>query len=220
MEMRFFESEIKMPLMKLPLRSTLVKTKQGVLLISPVDFSESQLREIKKFGEIKAIIAPSILHHLYLEKAVQTFPTAKIWGTPGLVAKLPKIPWTATLTKDPWPYQDEIDLLLLEGVPRFEEVMMFCRKSQVLIVGDLCFNVTRPKGIGAWLIMTMFGTYKKFAVSKFYRKFMRDEGAFKKSLHSLLKWDFEQIVMSHGDVVPVNGRNLLEAALRRKKFLP
>jgi hypothetical protein len=219
MKLLFFESEIKMPVMKLPVRTTVVKTANALIVISPVDLTSEQLKRIRQLGEVTDLVAPSVLHHLYMKKAIAAFPTATVWGMPGLKDKCPDIRWGRFLTIDAWPYQDEIEALPVNGVPGMAEVAFYCKEPRVLIVTDLCFNLQNPKGLGAAVILRMLGTYGQFAVSRLVGRFMKDEKAFQESIQKILQKDIEQIVMAHGEILTHDGRRLLEKALQERNYL-
>ncbi len=219
MKFLFFESEIKMPVMKLPIRSTIVQTANALIVISPIDFTIEQLTQIRQLGPVTDLVAPSVLHHLYMKKAIAAFPQATVWGMPGLKEKCPDIQWNRFLTIDAWPYQQEIEILPVNGVPSMAEVALFCKEPRTLIVTDLCFNLQNPKGLGAAVILRMLGTYGQFAVSRLVGRFMKDEKAFRESMQLILKKDFEQIVMAHGEILKHDGRRLLERALQERNYL-
>lgn len=93
----YFDSTLKMPLMELPLRSTIIKYKNEVIIISPIDFSESQFAEIKKMGTVTTIIAPSQFHHIFVKRVHKVFDTAKIFCVKGLDKKRADINWDGTI---------------------------------------------------------------------------------------------------------------------------
>jgi hypothetical protein len=219
MKILFLESEIKMPVMKLPVRTSVIKTDSALIVISPIDFTDDQLKKIEQLGGVTDLVAPSMLHHLFMGKAFQKFPKAKVWGMPGLLKKRPDIMWSGVLGKDPWPYQSEIEMVMIEGISDMAEVAFFCKPLKTLIVADLCFNLQNPKGLGAAILTRMLGTYGRFAVSRLLARYMKDKAAFEKSVSQILQWNFEQIAMGHGDVLTSNGRKLLEQALHERGYL-
>lgn len=219
MKLLFFESEIKMPVMKLPVRSTVIQSSRGVIVISPIDFSADQLQQIQHLGEVTELVAPSVLHHLHMQKAMQHFPKAKVWGMPGLKEKRSDIKWDYFFTLDSWPYQNEIEAIAIQGVPGMAEVALFCKDIRTLIVTDLVFNLQQAEGLGAAVLLRILGTHKRFAVSRLLGRFMKDRSAFKASLDQILQKSFDQIVMGHGQIVTGNGRQLFEQALRERDYL-
>lgn len=224
MKLLFLDDELAMPVMKLPVRCTLVKTKTGVVMISPIKFTSDQLRQIVEFGEVTDIVSPSLIHSLFLRKATKRFPNATVWAPPGMrekfpIEKFPKIKIDKVLTQDPWPYEDQIQLQLIEGAPRMTEVAFFCKELKTIIVSDLAFNLQHPHGLGANLLLRFVGTYKKFAVSRLWKLFIKDKDAFKKSMNGVLQWDFDQVVMAHGEVLTSNGKELLKESAAQRGYI-
>ncbi len=216
--MKFVESRLKMPLMELPVRSVLVETKgAGAVFFSPGSkISQTQFDEL---GHVTDLVAPNFFHCGGIKKSAARFRDAKKWGPPGVTAARPDIAWSAELTEETWSYQDELPLIFLEGAPKLNEVVFVHRPSKSLIVSDLCFNLVDSEGIGAWLILTLFGTYRKFGVSRLLAQVVRDRGLFEKSLQKLLSYDFDNIIVSHGHNVMGNGKALLQRALQDRGLL-
>ncbi len=202
-------------MLKLPVRSTLVRIGNSSILISPG--SALSLDQLKALGNVTDIVAPSFLHTGGVPKAQEVFPGAKIWGPPGAKSIKPKISWTSELSEHSWPFQKELPMIFLEGAPELSEVVFFHQESKSLIVTDLVFNVTDAKGFGAWIIYNMFGTYRRFAVSKLLlKKYMKDLNAFRASIKKVLSFDFENIVMGHGNSVFGGAKGLLIKALEER----
>jgi len=224
MKLLFLEDQIAMPIMKLPVRCVLVKTQKGVLMISPIKFTSDQLQQIVEFGEVTDVISPSLIHSLFLKKAIKRFPNATVWAPPGMrekfpKEKFPKLRIDKILTQDPWPYEDQIELQLIEGAPRMTEVAFFCKELKTIIVSDLAFNLQHPHGLGAQLMLRLLGTYKKFGVSRLWRLFIKDKQAFKQSMLNVLNWDFDQVIMSHGEVLTLNGKEMLKESASQRGYI-
>ncbi len=202
----------------LPLRSTVIKTAKGVVIISPIRFTDEQYRQIEELGPVTDLVAPSLLHHLHLPKTVQRFKSANIWGPEGCKEKLPEIKWNKIFGQDSWPHSDEIDLVTLKGMPGLNEVVFFDKATRSLIVTDLLFNMTHPKGWAAPIMLRIVGTYKKFGVSRLTMSIVKDRTAFQNSVKSILNWNFDQIVMAHGDVVTSDGKNNFIQAFKNKGY--
>jgi hypothetical protein len=225
MKLLFLEDQISMPIMKLPVRCVLVKTNKGVLMISPIKFTSSQLQQIMEFGEVTDIISPSLIHSLFIRKATKRFPNATVWAPPGMrekfpIEKFPKMKIDKILTQDPWPYEDQIDIQLIKGAPKMTEVVFYCKQLRTILVTDLAFNLQHPHGWGARIFPRFVGTYKKFAVSRLWNLFIKDKTAFQKSIQGVLEWDFDQVVMSHGEILTSNGKAMLQKSASERGYLP
>lgn len=202
----------------LPVRATAIKTPSGLVVISPVDFSLEQWRRLETLGPVTDIVAPCLIHHLFIPRLLEKFPAARVWGPPDCEAVLPKIPWTHVFGRDPWPYETEISVLPLEGIPRLNEMAFFDRRSKTLIVADLCFNLQNPKGWASGLLLRLLGTYRRFGVSRAIVQLIKDKTAFENSLNQIMRWDFDKIAMSHGDAINARAKTGLVEAFARRGF--
>jgi hypothetical protein len=72
-------SSKRMPLMKLPVMSTAIRTSRGVVLISPGDQLKSQEAELDSFGRVTDLIAPNLYHHESMHLAQHILPHAGVW---------------------------------------------------------------------------------------------------------------------------------------------
>lgn len=214
----FLESVKKMPLMDLPVRSTFVKTNSGSVLFSPGSCLASN--QIQELENVTDIVSPNFFHCAGVSKASSVFPAARKWVPSGGHILKPEIQWTDELSAESWPYQDELPMVLLNGIPRINEVVFIHKKSKSLIVADLCFNLVDVRGIGSWIILNLFGTYKKFATSQFFVRFINDKEAFGKSLSQVFSYDFENIIVGHGQNIIGNGKSKLLKALEDRGVFP
>ncbi len=218
MSIHLFDSYVQLPGMKFPCRSVLVHEAGRVILFSPIDFSEEQLATIRAIGEVTDLVAPCLFHHLGMGKAIRQFPKARVWGVPGFKEKRPDIAWTDLLTPEKWPYKSFLDIVAIEGAPKYSEADFFHESTRTLLATDLCFNMRRPGGWAAGIILRIFGNYDGFASSRLLRVLVRDKVAFEKSLVQLFQWDFDKVVMAHGLPINSGGKELLRNALRARGF--
>lgn len=212
-DIQFLECEISMPLMSLPVRSTVVTLSNAVILISPG--SKLTKDDLLKAGAVTDIVAPSLLHCGGALLASQTFPHARVWGPKGAKAHKPEVPWTDELSENSWPFQNELRVFELQGAPRFSEHIFFHGKSKSLIVTDLFFNMPRPRAFVPKILMTALGTSRGFAVSRLFASVITDKEAFVKSVRNFLQEDFTTIIMSHGSPLQGGRKEALEALQAR-----
>lgn len=212
---RYFESSLHMlPGVNVPLRSMFVPMR-GVL-ISPVG-TEAE-REI--LPQVRVLVAPSLLHHLHFAQTRKIIPGAELWAPPGFAKKVEGIGYVHTFGRDVWPHDAELAAEVIEGAPRRNEVVFFHRPTRTLYTADLVFNVHRPAGWLTPLTFRAMGIYKRFGVAKMWNHWIKDRAAFDRSIDRMLAWDFDRIVMAHGDIVERGGRAMLLEALRERDLLP
>ena len=212
---RFIETVKRMPLMDLPVRTTIVDLEGTRILISPGSVvSDADYRSI---GEVTDIVIPNLFHTGGLGRALLFFPKAKVWCCPGADSSKNVQPGSFTeLNAKNWPYQNKLSLHCLEGAPKINEVLFMHHDSKSLIVTDLFFNLLNARGLGSWIILHIFGTYRKFALSKFFYSYVKDKQKFMDSIKRVMSEDFSNIIVSHGDNVNGNAKNLMKKALSER----
>jgi hypothetical protein len=214
----FLDTTKTMPLMQLPVRTVVIPLRDARVLFSPG--SALTPEQLRSAGAVTDIVAPSLLHTAGCPPAMAAFPDARLWGPVGAAQKHPELKWHGTLGVDAWPFEDELALLPLAGMSKMNEHLALHRASRTLLATDLVFNIEQPSGLGAWLILHIFGTYRRFGVSRLFLKYVDDKAAFQTSLNQLVALDFDRVVPSHGALVETDGKARLVAALRERKLLP
>lgn len=215
--LQFLSSVKRMPLLHLPVATPVVQLGSARLLLSPGTMLTDA--ELRSAGAITDIVAPSLLHTAGVPKAVAVFPGARVWGPAGAAKVCPDVKWAGTLGVDPWPYDAELPFVTLGGMPKIQESVFFHAASRALLMTDLVFNIEEPRGFGAGLILRVFGTHRRFAVSRLFLRFVKDDAAFRDSVQRLMAFDFDSVVPSHGAAVAGGGKARLEAAFRERGYL-
>lgn len=213
----YFDSKLRLlPGVTLPLRAMKVGNPDRQILISPVATSE-EASEIDTTP--LTVVAPSLLHHLHLDAAIERYRPVALWGPPGLADKLPDLGPIHVFGEDPWPHADQLEFVLIEGAPRRNEVVFFHKASRTIYTADLFFNIREPEGFLAPLTFRMMGVFKRFAAAKMWRRWVADRAAFQRSIEQILSWSFERIVVAHGEAVEQDARVQFEAALRELELI-
>jgi hypothetical protein len=215
-DLYFAEGTLAMPGMSLPVRSHIVRDPDGlVTIISPIDFTGDAIAEIRALGERFQILAPNLLHHIFVPSAVKNFPAAELFSTVGMDRKRADVSWSKFLS-DGDRLGASCTVHKIAGMPKVNELCVFHEPSKVLIVTDLFFNIRDPKGFLAPVIMRVFGNYRKFAVSRLFLTFMKDKVAFSESVAAILKLPIERIAVAHGEVLADDAKQVATMALRAK----
>lgn len=212
-----FDAKLKLlPGVTIPLRSLLVTSAEHELLISPVGTAE----EASHLGTAPlTLIAPSLLHHLHLGATIERVRPLALWAPPGLAAKHPELGPMHVFGVDPWPHANLLDAVVIEGAPVRNEVVFFHAPSKTIYTADLFFNIREPEGLLTPLAFRAMGIHRRFAAARPWRRWVIDRAAFTRSIEQVLAWDFERIVMAHGDTLEVNARERFEIALRELQLL-
>lgn len=213
----YFDSKLRLlPGVTIPLRAMKVTNPERQILISPVGTAE-EASEIDTTP--LTLVAPSLLHHRHLEAAIERYRPVALWGPPGLADKLPELGPIHVFGEDAWPHADQLEVVMIEGAPRRNEMVFFHRASRTIYTADLFFNIREPEGLLTPLTFRMMGIYKRFAAAKMWRRWVVDRAAFQRSIEQILSWSFERIVMAHGDPIERDARVQFEAALRELELI-
>jgi hypothetical protein len=203
--------------LELGARSTVVRLAGGGLVIHAPGPHTAALRgEIEALGPVRALIAPNLLHHLYLSDSIRAFPQARVFAAPGLREKLGTVRIDEVLgEKPPALWANELDQLVVQGAPGMGEVVFLHRASRTLLCLDLCFNVRRSSSLFTRLFMRANGAYGRFGPSRLFRyTILKDARAVRESVDRILEWDFDRVTVAHGDVLEGGGREALRASFR------
>ncbi|MGA9333454.1 MAG: DUF4336 domain-containing protein [Rudaea sp.] len=188
-------------------RMTVIRLDSGKLILhSPCAITPELAAEIAALGPVAHIVAPGNFHHLHVASAQQAFPNAKTWICPGVERRQPGIRYDDVLNDTPpMEWAHEINQVLAQGSRIMREVAMFHRASRTLILVDLIENFTDATpntgvALKFWFkyVLRMWDNPRP---APEYRIGWTDRKAAANSLRRILLWDFERIVLSHGDLV-------------------
>jgi hypothetical protein len=193
---------------------TVLRINDGSLVLhSPIPVDEPLARALAELGPVKSIVAPNAFHHVHLTQALARYPEAVLYGPPALAAKRTDLPFVDLSSRTSSDWSAELTPLLLEGSPKFDEVVFLHAASRTLVVTDYFFNIRECRG---WLtpwVLRVVGAYRKFAQSRSWRWIIQDKARAANSAEQMLAWPFERIVPAHGEVVSERAHEQAERAL-------
>lgn len=189
----------------------------GLALISPVEVSEELKASIDALGPVRVVVAPNLLHHLYVSKWMAAYPNAQSYGPPGLSTKRPELSFTDELG----PAFDDVfgaELLRLpiNGMPKLNESVFFHRPSKTLITTDFCFYMPEATGLTG-LFATVMGINKKARCEPLFRVLIKDKIAFRASLEPLRSMKIRHLSMCHHSVLCTGASEALQEVLNQLK---
>ena len=192
-------------------RMTVIRLADGSLLLhSPVQLDSELRRELDAIGRVRFTVAPNRVHHLYAGEVAKAYPEARLWVGPGLERKRPDLSFVDVLGDDaPAEWRDEVAQVFFRGRPYENEVVFFHRASRTLILCDLAFNFGPRAAAPTRFLMRLLRSYGRFGPSKLDPFLIRDRVAARQSLERILAWDFDRVVVAHGDVLESGGREAL-----------
>lgn len=197
---------------------TIIRLTSGDLVIhSTGPFTAEDAAAIRALGRPAWMLDVMLRHDTFTKEALTAFPAIPYLGPPGY-EKVVRVP-VQPLLPAPAAWGNELQVLRLEGVPSMEEHALFHAPSRTLIVADLLFNF--GAGASGWthLLLSLAVELKHDpGISRSFKFTLKDRAAFERSLAAVMAWDFDRIVVGHGDVIERNGKATLGLALRRAGF--
>jgi hypothetical protein len=192
-------------------RMTVLRLADGSLLLhSPVELDAALRRELDAIGRVRFAVAPNRVHHLYAGRVSEAYPEARLWVAPGLERKRPDLVFEGMLGDEaPAEWKQQVDQVFFRGRPYENEVVFCHRASRTLILCDLAFNFGPRAAAPTRLLMRLLRSYGRFGPSKLDPLLIRDRRAARQSLERILGWDFDRVVVAHGDVLERGGREAL-----------
>ena len=185
---------------------------ERLLLHSPVALDSALGAELDAIGRVSYAVAPNRVHHLYAGEVAKLYPEARLWVGPGLERKRPDLAFVAVLGDEPpEEWREEVQQTFFRGRPYENEVVFFHRASRTLILCDLAFNFGPAAAAPTRLLMKLLRSYGRFGPSKLDPLLIRDRNAARQSLERILAWDFDRVVVAHGEVLESGGREALRA---------
>jgi len=196
-------------------RTTLVRLSDGgVFMHSPGPLSIALAKQIDAIGPVRCIVAPNAFHHLFVAENARAWQGASVHLAPGLAAKRKDLSFSAELGDVASPeWSADLDQCLVAGASRVNEVAFLHRASRTLILTDLVFNVSHGPTRAARLFLRLMGLDGRPASTRLMRWLTRDREAARESVLRILAWDFERVVLAHGEIVERGGRDVLRESL-------
>jgi hypothetical protein len=197
-------------------RTTIARLADGGLWVhSPGPLDERLAGEVRALGPVRSLVAPNLFHHLYVSDWQAMFPDARTLAVPGLAEKQRALHIDETLAREPLAaWSGVIEQLQMEGVPSLAEVVFLHVPSRTLVLTDLCFNMHHSNSRWTRIALRLNAAWRRFAPSRLFRLFIKDESALRAGIERILEWDFDRVVVAHGDVLESGGRDALRAAYR------
>ena len=212
---------------------TTITTRKRIVVYSPSLLDDKIKSFIKeKNWEISFIIAPNCIHTMFTKEWEKEFVNAKIIGAPNCDIRNKKVKWDYILNgntigpdkKDNnnmnWNGLLGIDESVLKicviktGIFH-EEIVLFDKRSKVLIVGDHIENMGySPENDDSWSFCMSLGCagMKGRAAAPSDMKLGLNKKLYLQSVQHVLKFDFESIVMSHGRIIEKNAKDVYKMA--------
>ena len=189
----------------------------GLMLHSPCEIDGDAAQTIRELGEVRFIVAPGSYHYLHVGSAQAAFPDAETYICPGVERKQPALEFDWILgDRPPLAWEGDLDQVLVRGNRFIWEVAFFHRASGTLVLVDLVENIGDETPGVSWGLKlwwkAVFHMWNRPKPAPEYQMGWRDRKAARASLERILAWDFERVILAHGDLIETDARAAVRAA--------
>ncbi len=193
-----------------PTRMVVIKLDDGSLWInSPVAATRDQAAQLEDIGSVAHLVSPTPLHDWRLTLWAEFFPCAQIWKARTL-GDVPPAAW-----------KGEIDQMLFRGSVVLAEAEFFHKPSRTLIMGDFIQNYGFERDRPLLNMLTRLGGVFEGGVPRDLRlSFIgrRRRRLGDEAVRQLLAWDFDKLIVAHGNLVTSDARPFVRQAFRMAGF--
>ena len=188
---------------------TIVRLRTGELVIhSTAAFSRADVEAISRLGTPAWLLDATLFHDTFAGRGRKAFPSAAY-----LAPERFPVP-SQPLSKPPPSWEEELDVLPLEGMPGVREYVFFHVPSRTLIVADLVFNFGPTATAWTRFFFRWAGGIRHYpGVSRLFRMSIQDRDAFNQSIRQMMQWDFDRLIVGHGDIIGSAAKAKLKTAL-------
>lgn len=193
-------------------RMTVVRLPQGGLFIhSPVALDPDTRKEVDALGEVQAVVAPSLFHHLYVGAWMEAYPKAVFAGCQGLDWKRPDLAFTCILGDTPHPsWAGQIEQVYFSA-RRENEVVFFDARSKTMICADALLNLSVHPSASTKFVAKLMGNDAP-GTGYLEKVMVRDRRVGRRQVDRILDWQCERIILSHGGLVREKGTEVIRHA--------
>lgn len=189
----------------------------GLFVCSPIAMTDGLKRQVDDLGEVRWLVAPNSLHHLFLGEWQAAYPEARTFAPPGLRKKRPDLGFDQDLTETvPAEWAADLDQVIVQGSLITSEVVFFHRQSRTVVFTDLIQHFP-PEWFSGWRAIVarldrMTGPLPE--VPQKFRSTFINRTAARRSIRRILDWPCERVVMAHAPPVTLDGRAFIARAFR------
>src|SRR5262245_25342456 len=203
--------EIRMPLMNLPRRMTVVRLSDGRLVVfSAIALDEEEMAALEAWGRPAYLIVPSDKHRLDARIWKDRYPQMQVVAPEGArekVAETVPVDTTAPRFDDP-----NVNFMTVPGT-RGREAVLLVRtpNGTTLVLNDVVGNIQDASGVGGWLLRVAGFAGDEAQIPKVVKMAMIEDANALRA--QLLQWSgiesLRRILVSHGRPIEENPRETL-----------
>ena len=194
-------------------RMIVIRLRDGSLWInSPLVSSEDDADELRRLGPVRYLVSPTPLHSWRVKDSAKFFPDAECWGPPSVRNNRGEFPHTLN-DRPPLGWSDDLDQLVFRGSFVSNEVYFLHMASRTAILGDFIQRYPMRPGNRLYnTSMKMLGVLNGGVPIDVKLTFAGGFARGRASLAKLLAWDFDKLILAHGDCVEHDAKTFVSRA--------
>ncbi len=194
-------------------RMTVIRLDDGGLFVhSPVALDPPTRTAVAGLGLVKVIVAPSRFHHLFVPAWREAWPEALLCACPGLEQKRSDISWDRVLGNVPeGTWRGQLDQVFFSARSLENEVVFFHPRSHTLVCADMVFHLASHPSPLTRVVAWLLGNGQPGATF-LERLLIRDRREARAQIDRILAWDFDRILLAHGEPIREGGRQVVRRA--------
>ena len=193
-------------------RMTIVRLADGGLFVhSPVALDAQTRQAVDALGEVRAVVAPSIFHHLHVGAWMAAYPKALVAACPGLEWKRTDLAFSCVLGDVAHELWDKDLEQIYFSARRENEVVFYHHRSRTFICADSLLNLSTHASPTTRLVARVMGNNAP-GVGHLERVMIRDRKLARRQMDRILEWEIDGAILAHGESLPHGGHEALRHA--------
>lgn len=196
--------------------TTVLRLDDGNLLVHvPAPPTDALVAQLRALGSVRWLVVPNCWHHLGTPAAAERFPEAQVVGPASALDRNKALKLDLDIHATQFSEQlPELELLPLEGVPFWDETVLYHKPTKTLLGADIVCSA-HPEDHWTWRWgARLTGCYEHVRVPPDARKRIVDKAAATRSLHTMLERPAERLIIGHGEIIENHCRDHLARAWR------
>jgi len=201
-------------------KMTIIKYDDDKLMLhSPIPISPTLIKQLDALGQVKLLMAPNLMHNLFINEWKHHYRDAMLIAP----KHIKKVDFDISLEeitrteKSEFNIPSDLRLQFIAGTKGLHEYAVIHIPSATLILTDLAFNIHNVKGIWSNIFFKLYGAHGKFGPTHLMKFIIKDKVAFSQSIKTILNYDFDKVIVSHGELITRDGKSRFNKAFSHIK---
>lgn len=191
-------------------RTVVIRLDEGSLFIlSPIQLTPDIRADIDSLGDVKYLVSPNHLHHLYLGDWSQAYPDARLYASPRLPPKRKDLTFDKILSTDTAEpeWAGQIDQCIFgSGNGLIDELVFFHRASRTVIFTDLVMDFDPASFSPLARVTTRWNQMYQHTPRGVQFGHIFDRASLWSSLQTVRAWEAEHAIVAHSPWLCVDGK--------------